>query len=193
MDVANYNACRGIYSPLVEHNNIACGFWLCGNDYHNVSKYYGAYPPSYLKRMKWLFPDHKVVMHLFSGKVETGIWDEEITVDVNPDVNARVVCDATHLKDSINWMRFQQPSLILADPPYDDNHVKYGTEKVNKHKVVKECAKVLPVGGYLVWLDTIIPIWAKADGWKLRGTIGMVQSTNHKCRVITILERVMIP
>lgn len=73
---------------------------------------------------------------------------------------------------------------------YDDNHIKYGTEKVNKKKVIKGCARVLKVGGYLVWLDTIMPIWAKADGWKLRGTIGLLQSTNHKVRVITILQKI---
>lgn len=193
MNVENYNKERGIYSPLIEHNGIACGFWLCGNDYRNATNYYGAYPPSYLKRMKWLFPDGvhvQTVLHIFSGMVVKGNWQCEQTVDINPDVNPDYCMDIIeYLECSING-EWEQPSLILADPPYDDNHVKYGTEKVNKRKVIKSCAKILPTGGYLVWLDTIIPIWAKADGWKLRGTIGMVQSTNHKCRVITILEKI---
>lgn len=189
VDVENYNRERGIYSPVLEHNGIVCGFWLCGNDYRNATNYYGAYPPSYLKRIRWLFPNSKYALHLFSGKVQTGLWDAEITVDINPELKPDIVCNAEVIHENLGGTLYPH-SLILADPPYDDNHVKYGTEKVNKRKVIKSCAKILPIGSHLVWLDTIIPIWAKADGWKLRGTIGMVQSTNHKCRVITILERV---
>lgn len=196
MDVENYNKCRGVYSPLLEHNGIACGFWLCGQNYHNATPYFGAYPPSYLKRMGWLFPDHEnfEVLHLFAGKTPAGTWKNETFIDVNPDlkVNDRwIIMDAEDLSmgglmDGIVQLHYD---LILADPPYDENHIKYGTDKINRKRCVKECAKVLRKGGHLVWIDTIIPIWAKADGWKLRGTIGMVQSTNHKCRAITILEK----
>jgi 16S rRNA G966 N2-methylase RsmD len=82
------------------------------------------------------------------------------------------------------------PDLILADPPYNQNHLKYGTAPVHKIKVIKACAKILKIGGFLVWLDTIQPIWSKADGWKLRGTIGFLQSTNHAVRVISMLEKI---
>jgi hypothetical protein len=188
IDIENYNRNRGIYSPLIEHNGIICGFWLCGQDYHNKSGYYGAYPPSYLKRMRLLFPlnpTEDVMMHLFSGKVETGIWNSEILVDSNPELKSTICKDA----ETISTLGDRIFQLILADPPYNNNHKKYGTKKANKCKVIRECAKVLKVGGHLVWLDTIIPIWAKADGWKLRGTIGIAQSTNHLARVITILEK----
>jgi len=80
--------------------------------------------------------------------------------------------------------------LILADPPYEQNHVKYGTQPVNKRKIIKMCAPLLVPGGCLVWLDTRIPMWSKADGWKLRGTIGLNQSTQHLTRTITIFEKV---
>jgi hypothetical protein len=194
MDVANYNKCRGIYSPLVEHNGIACGFWLCGQDYHNATKYYGAYPPSYLKRMGWLFPDHEdfQVLHLFAGMTPPGTWATEYFMDIKPEIQKRqdvpvIMGDAHELSEIADGINFD---LILADPPYGENHVRYNTPKVNKKKVVKECAKVLVVGGFLVWIDISIPMWAKSSGWKLRGTIGMVQSTNHQCRVITILEKI---
>jgi hypothetical protein len=194
LSVENYNKNRGVYSPLMEHNGIICGFWLCGQNYRNPTQYYGAYPPSYLKRMGWLFPDHEdyQVLHLFSGKTPPGTWKNEYFFDSNievlPDYPHNVCCgNAENLSEFTEGMSFD---LIASDPPYDLNYIKYGTPKVNKKKVIKECAKVLEIGGHLIWLDTIIPIWSKADGWKLRGTIGLIQSTNHKCRVATIFEKV---
>jgi len=209
IDVAFYNEHRGIYSPLVEHNGILCGFWLCGQNYRNPSRLYGAYPPSYMKRIALLFPDPDVVLHLFSGDVKTGAWNkgldfnpyppEEDTFDILPNYNPLILGDAHNLVEVINakWDNAKEEEidiydLVLADPPYGKNHEKYGTPPVNKRKVIKECAKVIHTSGHLVWLDTIIPIWAKKDGWKLRGTIGLVQSTNHQCRVITILERIEV-
>jgi len=190
IDIENYNKNRGIYSPLVAHNGMVCGFWMTGQDYRNKSGYYGAYPPNYLKRIAMLFPESKILMHLFSGKTELGIFKSanEITVDCNPELEPKVLCDAENLTEKFDEKTFD---LILADPPYNENHVKYGTKKVNKRKVIKECAKLLIKGGHLVWLDTSIPIWSKADGWKLVGTIGLVQSTNHACRVVAIFEKVI--
>ena len=71
MDIENYNDNRGNYSPLVEHNGAAYGFWLIGR-WHNTTKgkayYYGAYPPSYLRRLELLFPKQfeGTILHLFS-------------------------------------------------------------------------------------------------------------------------------
>jgi hypothetical protein len=187
IDIVNYNACRGVYSPLHEHNNIIYGFWLCGQNYKNASPYYGSYPPSYLSRMSWLFPHEENILHMFSGMVTKGHWKTEHTLDINESLHPDWCMDVIDFCDVAAKCTLD---VIFADPPYDDNHIKYGTEKLNKKKVIKRSVELLKIGGYLVWLDTIIPIWAKADGWKLRGTIGMVQSTNHKCRVITILEKI---
>jgi len=187
MDADNYNKNRGIYSPLIEHNKHVVGFWLVGNNYQNKSPLFGTYPPGYLKRMRWLFDDEFTngeVLHLFSGAVKS--LPNETTFDINHDFRPSVVGDATNLTDYFKHDTFD---LVLADPPYDDNHVKYGTEKVNKKKVVSLCAIVVKNGGYLVWLDTIMPIWAKKDGWAYKGSIGLLQSTNHKVRVATILRK----
>ena len=190
IDCENYNNNRGIYSPLIEHNGCVCGYWLMGNDYRNATRYYGAYPPSYLKRVKLLFPKEVAsgrILHLFSGMVQVDDPEREVRFDVREDLDPPpdFVGNAEML-DSYPVGAFD---LILADPPYGDNHTKYGTSRVNKRKVVMECAKVLNDGGYLVWLDTAMPMWAKADGWRLAGTIGMCQSTNHQTRLITILEQ----
>ena len=195
IDVSNYNkhAAENHMHPLIDYGGLISGFWLQGNNYQNKSRLYGAYPPSYLKRMKLLFPNEDLqILHLFAGDVQKGTWRNETTVDIRPDFKPDIQGNAEYLSELWKWWMLVNPvypDVILADPPYDDNHKEYGTEKVRKTIVIKECSKILKQGGYLVWLDTIIPIWAKASGYKLRGTIGMIQSTNHKCRVITILEK----
>jgi hypothetical protein len=190
IDIDNYNRGRRHASPLHEHGGLVYGFWMVGNNYRNPTRYYGAYPPGYLEKMRLLFPEpfsSGRVLHLFSGMTEVLRPDIEITMDINPDLCPDIVGNAESLSDHADALVGTR--LILADPPYADNHVKYGTEKVNKRAVVRECSRVLQPGGCLVWLDTSIPMWAKADGWALRGTIGLVQSTNHAVRVVTILEQ----
>jgi len=192
MDIEHYNKNRGIYSPLIQTDGgMISGFWLVGNDYRNPSKYYGAYPPGYLKRLALLFPDPKIVLHLFSGMVEKGAWNprpvREITCDCKEDLRPDVCENAEEIQRQFEPATFD---LILADPPYGNNFIKYNTFPINKRKIVKKCSNLLCEGGYLIWLDISIPIWAKIDGWRMAGAIGLIQSTNHACRVITILERV---
>jgi hypothetical protein len=79
--------------------------------------------------------------------------------------------------------------LIVADPPYtgeDCDH--YGVPLIRRQVVVRECHKVLAPGGFLVWLDMVWPQYSKRD-WILRGLIGVVRSTNHRARIVTILEK----
>jgi len=190
LSISNYNSHRGIWSSLSEHNGRVCGFWMEGNNYHNTSSMYGVYPPSYLARMALLFPAYegRKTLHLFSGSLK-GIKGQE-TFDVRPEpipgVFPTYCGDAQKLSAIVGAGVYD---LIFADPPYDNNHVKYGTSTFSKKRVVHECSLAIKAGGFLVWLDTVIPMWAKRDGWELAGTIGYVQSTNHKVRVITILKK----
>jgi len=78
--------------------------------------------------------------------------------------------------------------LTVTSPPYDNLRTYNGFEW-DFEGLAKECARVLKQDGVLVFLDTRIPMWAKADGWKLKGTIGFNQSTQHRTRTITILEK----
>ena len=187
-DVQHYNDNRGIYHPLIDYDGLISGMFLCGQNYRNPTRYYGAYPPSYLKRIKLIFPEAHHVLHLFSGTVIKGLWPKEETYDINRDLKPDICLPAEGV--ALHYKFTTKPDLILADPPYNQNHVKYGTAPVKKKAVVSACANVLKFHkGYLVWLDTSIPMWAKKDGWSLRGTIGLIQSTNHAARVITILKR----
>ena len=101
---------------------------------------------------------------------------------MHPDV----VGDAVELSSYFEPASFD---LILADPPYKGNYEKYGVKPFSKKKVLSECAKILRPGGYLVWLDTIMPQWRKKDGWIYRGNIGLAQSTNHVYRAVLFLEK----
>lgn len=156
-----------------------------GNNYTVKSKYYGGYPSGYLKRVKALFPDKNAVLHLFSGKVDIGIFGGK-RIDINEENAPDVVGDAHNLSKYFK----EEFDLIIADPPYsveDSNH--YGTAMVNRNKVLEECYKVLKIGGHVVWLDQVLPMYSKLK-LKPVGFIGMVKSTNHRFRIITIFEKV---
>jgi hypothetical protein len=161
-----------------------CGTWVMGNNYRVKSTYYGGYPAGYLKRIKALFPDKESVLHLFSGKVDTDIIPGK-RIDINPDREPDVVGDAHKLGEYFK----EEFDLILSDPPYsieDCDH--YGTIMVKRNTVLKQAYKVLKKGGHLVWLDQVLPQYRKIE-LKPVGYIGMVKSTNHRFRVITIFEK----
>lgn len=167
------------------------GMWQAGQNYRNKSKIYGAYPPRYLERVHSMFPEKKMLLHLFSGKVERGTWPQahEYTMDINPDNGADFVGDAHELGSYNKGIALEAFDLVLADPPYSAKDAEqYGYKMVYRKKVLHECAKVLQPGGHLVWLDTVWPQYTKRE-FELAGLIGYVRSTNHRVRLVTILRR----
>jgi ubiquinone/menaquinone biosynthesis C-methylase UbiE len=80
--------------------------------------------------------------------------------------------------------------LVMADPPYSQSDAeRYGTRMVDRRKVLREAARVTQPGGYLVWLDTVLPMFAKRE-WHWWGAIGIVRSSNHRVRFVFMFERV---
>jgi len=174
----NYNKAFPAYPPLVTTDRWLYGVWMIGNDYHNRTDFYGAYPHSYLKRIMSIFPTASDILHLFSGSLPSGNYTR---FDILQE--ADVKGDAHHLS---NYFLPNSFDLILADPPYSGEDAdKYGTPMVNRNKVVKECSIVLKKGGYLVWLDCVLPMYRK-DTLKLVGSIGVIRSTNHRFRIVSI-------
>jgi hypothetical protein len=156
-----------------------------GNDYRVKSTYYGGYPAGYLKRVKALFPDKQNVLHLFSGKVDTAVFPGK-TVDINAENNPDFVDDAQHLTQ----VPLGEFDLVMADPPYsveDCDH--YQTTMVKRNVVMKALGKGLKSGTHVVWLDQVLPMFRK-DEFVMEGVIGMVKSTNHRFRVITIFRKI---
>jgi len=173
------------YSPLVIHNERLYGFWVIGRWYASNRSFYGSYPPSYLARVRSLFPDCEKVLHLFSGAVDD-IRPNEVTYDIKPDFSPTVCDDVRNLLKHFGPSEFE---LILADPPYEERDFeKYGCKPFNKKKVIEECSSIVKPGGFLVWLDTRLPQFSKRF-WQIYGIIGLVQSTNHRVRAITIFQK----
>jgi len=157
------------------------GLWIMGNDYRVKSKFYGGYPATYLKRVKALFPDKKRVLHLFSGKVDTAAFPG-VTVDINPKLQPDIVDDA----HTLTKVPLEDFDLVLADPAYSkEDTVHYGTPMVNRNVVVRTLSKRLRRGCHIVWLDQVLPMYRK-DTLNTEAHIGMVKSTNHRFRVITV-------
>lgn len=160
------------------------GVWIMGNDYRVKSNYYGGYPAGYLKRVKALFPDKRKVLHLFSGKVDTSIIPGD-TVDMTPELNPTFVDDAQTLKK----VPLHRYDLVLADPPYSiEDAERYQTTMVKRNKVMASLGERLQSGCYVVWLDQVLPMFKKTE-FSIKGVIGMVRSTNHRFRIVTIFRR----
>ena len=171
-------------SLFVGEDNRVVGTWIMGNNYRVKSNYYGGYPAGYLKRIKALFPDKTNVLHLFSGKVDTEIMPGT-TVDLNLKMNPDILDDA----QSLEKVPVEEFDLILADPPYsveDSEH--YGPTMVKRNKVMKALGKKAKAGTHVVWLDQVLPMYRK-DEWNIVAVIGMVKSTNHRFRVVTIFKK----
>lgn len=170
------------WPPLRVDDRWIDGMWIMGNNY-KTSGFYGAYPHTYLKRIMSLFPDAENVLHLFAGSLEKGNY---VRFDIKNDY-ADVCGDAHKLSSYFKDKKFD---LILADPPYSiEDCEHYGCSMVKRNVVLKECYKILDDNGYIVWLDQVLPMFRK-DELNMVGVIGMVKSTNHRFRVITIFKKI---
>jgi hypothetical protein len=170
-------------SLFISEDGRVVGTWIMGNDYRVKSSYYGGYPAGYLKRIRALFPDKRRVLHLFSGKVQLAELPGD-TVDINPDLSPTFVDDAQRL-DRVPLASYD---LILADPPYSiEDAERYRTTMVKRNVVLAALRGVSP-GTHIVWLDQVLPMYRR-DAFDIEAVIGMVKSTNHRFRMITVFKR----
>ena len=183
--IANYVKVTGFPRSLfVSEDGRAVGTWIMGNNYRVKSTYYGGYPAGYLRRVKALFPDKKKVLHVFSGKVDLSAFPGD-TVDLNPTLAPTYIDDAqTLLKVPLG-----DYDLVLADPPYSVEDADHYQTTMVKRNVVMRALQRLPKGAHVVWLDQVLPMYRK-DAFAVEGVIGMVKSTNHRFRVVTVFGRV---
>jgi hypothetical protein len=168
-------------SVWVDGDRWISGVWILGNDYRG-SGYYGAYPPNFIKRVMALFPDAQRILHLFSGSLPPGPYTR---FDIQGP-NADVIGDAHELHERFAAESFD---LIVADPPYSNEDADhYGVPMIQRNRVLAECAIILEAGGFLVWLDQVLPMFLK-NTLRLCGTIGIVRSTNHRVRLASIFKK----
>jgi len=172
-------------------HDVIYGQFVCGNDYTNKTRYYGAYPHGYLERVMALFPDEVArvgsscrhrILHAFSGSLPQGGYDRcDVSQDAEWDCS---VVELPFLTADHQWQ------LILADPPYSkEDAKKYNAPMVDRGRATRALAEVCRIGGYLVWLDCCWPMHRKSQ-WRTVGRIGLTRSTNHRTRMVTIFERV---
>lgn len=160
------------------------GTWIMGNDYRVKSEYYGGYPAGYLRRVKALFPDKRRVLHLFSGKVDLVTFPGD-TVDITADLAPTYVDDA----QTLERVPLENYDLVLADPPYSiEDAERYQTTMVKRNSVMRALQR-LPAGAHVVWLDQVLPMYRK-DAFAIDAVIGMVKSTNHRFRVVTVFRKI---
>jgi len=171
-------------SLFVAEDGRVVGIWIMGNDYRVTSNYYGGYPAGYLRRVRALFPDKQRVLHLFSGKVDVTALPGD-TVDINADLGPTYVDDA----QTLEGVPLRSYDLIMADPPYSvEDAERYQTTMVRRNVVMRALQRVSK-GTHVVWLDQVLPMYRK-DAFAIDAVIGMVKSTNHRFRVVTIFRRI---
>ena len=182
--IANYvRETRFPRSLFVAEDGRVVSTWIMGNDYRVKSSYYGGYPAGYLRRIRSLFPDKRRALHLFSGKVDLDQLPGD-TVDINPELSPTFVDDAQNL----SRVPLGKYDLVLADPPYSvEDAERYRTTMVKRNTVLSALRGLSP-GAHVVWLDQVLPMYRK-DAFDVEAVIGMVKSTNHRFRVVTIFRR----
>lgn len=191
-----YNAAFLNYPPMWYSNNWLLGVWSVGACYKG-SGWHGSYPYKYLKRMRSMFPEMKKnkTLHLFSGSLSPGYegeidWAEDfpgVTFDKNESLGPDVCGEAEELG---SYFKPNQFNMILADCPYTESDAqKYGFPLISRNKVVKECHKILKPGGFLCWMDMVLPMYKKEE-FKRVGEIAISRSTNHRVRAVFIFQKV---
>lgn len=183
--VSNYHWQTGFPESLfIGGDGRIVGIWIMGNDYRVKSEYFGGYPAGYLRRVKALFPDKQRVLHLFSGRVDTTAMPGD-TVDVNSELAPDYVDDA----QTLERVPLETYDLVMADPPYSvEDCERYQTTMVKRNKVMAALGARLKSGCHIVWLDQVLPMY-RADQFAIEAVIGMVKSTNHRFRVVTVFKR----
>ena len=189
--------------PALNHSNgWVTGTWAIGACYKNPNKLYGAYPYGYLARVHSMFPDARKILHVFSG----GLTRDSAIEPINTATRNFVFPGDIELVDSRGPDEGRYPTwqsdvctmpegwanrfdLILADPPYSpDDAEKYGTKMPVIREVMRELHRVAAPGANLVWLATQWPMHRK-DQWKTWAHIGLVRSTNHRMRLVSMFQK----
>jgi hypothetical protein len=170
-------------SLFISQDGRVVGTWIMGNDYRVKSEYYGGYPAGYLRRIRALFPDKERILHIFSGKVDLAALPGD-TVDIDANLSPTYVDDAQRLER----VPLEAYDLVLADPPYSvEDAERYQTTMIKRNLVLRALQRV-SAGCHIVWLDQVLPMYRK-DAFAIDAVIGMVKSTNHRFRVVTVFRR----
>lgn len=187
INVQNLNSTLSKFPITIQDKGWIYGVWYCGTSFFKAEMY-GQHPPTYLKRLQALFPDHTNWLHAPSGVIPHGNYGGifHTTVDI---VSRKDGCPQ-YLAD-VRKLPFPDESfdLVETDPPYsvDDSKI-YGCDPYPRQKAINEFHRVLRPAGYLCWLDIRYPSYKSKD-WKLVGLIGIITGFERQTRVLSIFQR----
>lgn len=200
-----YNAAHPNYPGLLADAGMVVGTWMIGACYKNPNPLYGAYPYGYLKRVHSMFPDARHVLHAFSGGLtksaaimaafDGGLnlaqpYTTELVDMHGPEQGRHPTWQGDLLEFCELPDRQGRFDLILADPPYSaEDAKKYDCPPPNRRATLQALRRVCKTGGNLVWLDTQWPMHRKTE-WKTWGTVGLLRSTQHRMRLVSMFEAV---
>lgn len=169
------------HPPLGANKRWITGAWYCWRS--KAGKIYGGYPTGYLKRLYALFPDCGDILHLFSGGLDSS--EKGVRFDINPELNPDVLGDVRNLRKHFDNNSFD---IVIADPPYEKKDFEvYKQEPFNKGNAIRDLYHIVKPGGYLVWLDLLIPMYKKKE-WELCGLIAVAVGTNMRVRACCIFK-----
>ncbi len=191
--VAAYNIATKLPKPLAlsTDKDFFYGFWFLGGG--NVSDFYGSYSRVYFDNIMLLFRGAQKPLHLFAGSLPPS--DKYIRVGLDPTGKYKyeIECNAEQLDSNIA-VRTYAPDVIFADPPYSIEDMEHYQNEhlVNRAKVVSACANVLQPGGFLVWLDQVLPVFSNAE-LKWVGCISYIRSTANRFRCVSVFQKPLCP
>lgn len=185
--VSHLNKAYPKYPITVKDKGWVYGVWYCGTSFVKA-EIYGQHPPTYLKRLRALFPGSVDWLHCPSGIIEHGKIDGKTvrTVDLVSRRNGcpEIIACASNLPFTDNSF-----DVVEADPPYSREHEKiYETGKYPRYKSMAEFRRVLRPGGHLCWLDVRYPSYRRRD-WNIVGLIGVVTGFERVTRILSIFEK----
>lgn len=156
--------------------------------HRNANTHYtGGYPNGYLQGIEKILGIEPDALHLFSGTI-----NDSLSIDFNPKQKPRICADAEHIP-----LKDNSVNRIYADPPYDENYTQHYTDlrehqprtkaKYSAYAFVKEAARILKPGGFLVILHWLV--YKSCHGLKFVRIIPVHNGPNHRIRVATILQK----
>ena len=111
--------------------------------------------------------------------------------------NLKDAFDPCPLHADFNGLTIMWKDVNYVNPPYDENYTQHYTDlrehqprtkpKYTAYAFVKECARVLKPGGYLIILHWLV--YKSCYGLKFDQIIPVHNGPNHRIRVATVLRK----
>jgi hypothetical protein len=122
------------------------------------------------------------ILNLFCGMNQEGF-----RVDIKPDVNPDLVCDAHELTKHIT----QTFDIIFADPPYSNEEAEeiYGTPKLNYSKWTSEATQLLNDRGLLVVYHKYVMPNPNPEIYVVAKRVAIANRTWHLPRVAIYFQK----